>query len=429
MSESPIRLRHLEGASTLDSTVQQLRAAGADRAARRLKVVDELTGELDYPALERLADPKLADDELTVHRRRRVRILHAVRNIFALLPLIWTWATVGIAAVQYQHELAMNPSSASKPFLYLWQEGFGGRSISFSWVAAIDVIMLIILVFVVFASRWIESRESRNQVELVDKLYLAIEKVAVAGSHRVPTIEASGDDDLRAATAALLGNANDFERSARIQAQLLAELRDAVIGFQETQLESSAKFTSLLSQSEANSYSIAASLKRLAGTQAELAQSATVVTPSVEALQTGGSTSAGVESSVQQLTDPKLAELIDSVHALLRNQQDFNRELLRSLRRQDEVADATSGLDQPVARQDPVVGVSSVPDAPRRGRSLARAFTDGLGGVFDLFGGIGWERKARPSFEDGLVDDARSLCAALGLMPQGGDGHKNGSRS
>jgi hypothetical protein len=66
-------------------------------------------------------------------------------------------------------------------------------------------------------------------------------------------------------------------------------------------------------------------------------------------------------------------------------------------------------------------------DRPYR-RSLTQAFTDGIDGVFDIFGGIQRQRWSRPpAFEDTLATDARELCRELGLIPDGGNGSKEGT--
>jgi Methyltransferase domain len=66
---------------------------------------------------------------------------------------------------------------------------------------------------------------------------------------------------------------------------------------------------------------------------------------------------------------------------------------------------------------------STNPPPPEQ-QPLWRAFTDGLGGVFDIFGGIQRTRQGPPTFEATLADDAHSLCHALGLIPRDGNGHK-----
>jgi hypothetical protein len=92
-----------------------------------------------------------------------------------------------------------------------------------------------------------------------------------------------------------------------------------------------------------------------------------------------------------------------------------------------------SGEGQPSAERIPATWEPGVPepstalDRPYR-RSLVQAFTDGLGGVFDLFGSIHRQRWSRlPAFEDMLAGDARELCRELGLVPDGGNGSGEGT--
>jgi transcriptional regulator with XRE-family HTH domain len=55
-------------------------------------------------------------------------------------------------------------------------------------------------------------------------------------------------------------------------------------------------------------------------------------------------------------------------------------------------------------------------------RSLSQAFTDGIGGIFDTFGGIGRRLSRLPAFDDTLAQDARELCRELGLEIQNTNG-------
>ena len=79
----------------------------------------------------------------------------------------------------------------------------------------------------------------------------------------------------------------------------------------------------------------------------------------------------------------------------------------------------------PVSESDVSTGSSmSVISPPRR--SLCQAFTDGLGGVFDLFGGIEHARPIVPTFEEIAADDAPALCRALELVPGVENGGEDG---
>lgn len=80
--------------------------------------------------------------------------------------------------------------------------------------------------------------------------------------------------------------------------------------------------------------------------------------------------------------------------------------------------------ETPPSAETGVTEPSAAATRPYR-RSLAQAFTDGIGGVFDIFGGI--QRKhwsPPPAFEDMLAQDAQELCRELGLIPNDGTGSK-----
>jgi hypothetical protein len=78
--------------------------------------------------------------------------------------------------------------------------------------------------------------------------------------------------------------------------------------------------------------------------------------------------------------------------------------------------------EQPSRGHDPS-GTQGSSGAVRRlnRRSLTQAFTDGLGGIFDIFGGVGRQSSRLPTFEDTLAKDAHDLCHALGFAVQGAD--------
>ena len=275
-----------EAARLLDKAAQELGAAGAARAARRLKLVDELTEELDYPALARLADPKLAEEELTVIGRRRLRVVYAIRNVVIFLPLVWAWLGLGLAAVAYKNELTRDPRSASKPFLALWQEGFSSSSLTFSLFAIISAGLLIVAATMVFFARLAESRESNRQVEVIDDLHTAMGNIAVAieksresepASSAVRAVSASREAEYVAlsaivdkqgqAVASFLAEASDLRRSTKdvlhTQTQLLAELQETIGGLQRVQRETN----DTLRESNASAKMIAKGLDRLAGAE------------------------------------------------------------------------------------------------------------------------------------------------------------------
>jgi hypothetical protein len=85
-------------------------------------------------------------------------------------------------------------------------------------------------------------------------------------------------------------------------------------------------------------------------------------------------------------------------------------------------AGAQGGGASRKAASPPVIPSSPGSSGQVYRRSLAQAFTDGVGGVFDLFQGIQRPRWRSASFEETLAADAQDLCRELGLIPQAVNG-------
>ena len=96
-----------------------------------------------------------------------VSFIYLIRNFLTLVPLIFTWYSLSTAASSYQKYMQERPSAVTQPFLLLWQEGFGGKSLPFSQVAFIDAMVLIIFLLLTIISSMLSSREKsrRNQEE------------------------------------------------------------------------------------------------------------------------------------------------------------------------------------------------------------------------------------------------------------------------
>ncbi len=97
-----------------------------------------------------------------------VSAIYLIRNSFSIGPLIFTWYSLAIAASSYQKYLQEHPSAVAQPFLLLWQEGFGGNSLTFYQVAVIDAALLIIFLTLTLMSSVLSSKyeRRRNQREL-----------------------------------------------------------------------------------------------------------------------------------------------------------------------------------------------------------------------------------------------------------------------
>ena len=69
-------------------------------------------------------------------RNKFIDILEVVRNMLIFGPILVTWLGISQASAAYNELLSellkSHPDQVSQPFLYLWQQGFGGKLPSIS---------------------------------------------------------------------------------------------------------------------------------------------------------------------------------------------------------------------------------------------------------------------------------------------------------
>jgi len=103
-----------------------------------------------------------------------VRRLELSRNVFTLLPLLVTWLSLTLAAINYGHIAANHDVKFDRSFLELWQASFDDKSIiwspSFSETGFTDVFLLICVAGI---SWWLQRAENRarQQTQLFRALY------------------------------------------------------------------------------------------------------------------------------------------------------------------------------------------------------------------------------------------------------------------
>lgn len=122
---------------------------------------------------------KLINPDLIVERYRSqhastrdwlVEVLELARNVFIFVPIIITWLGISQATSKY-HELLSQclnkcPDQVSQPFLYLWEQGFGGRLpdvLRLSTVGLIDATILAIIFTLTFIVTLLSNANSREQ--------------------------------------------------------------------------------------------------------------------------------------------------------------------------------------------------------------------------------------------------------------------------
>ncbi len=95
-----------------------------------------------------------------------LEIADRARQVLVLVPILLTWYALYEATRAYSRFIAANPDEVRKPFLLLWQEGFGGElgglAPTFSTVAIIDAaIILLIILLTFYAHGRKEARDER----------------------------------------------------------------------------------------------------------------------------------------------------------------------------------------------------------------------------------------------------------------------------
>ena len=194
-------LRGREAADELGNAYRKLYQAGIRDGATRLKKVDEFAGKLDYPTLERLADPDQSISELADTTQRKTRLQHVIRNTTALIPLLLTWAMLSWASVLYHDDLAGHPEKSTTPFLMLWQQhfGHGGLVPTFAEVAFIDfVVLAVVLAYTVQVHR-AENSAAAVQADISGSLYAAMSALAIAVERSAIATPASAEEWAKAA--------------------------------------------------------------------------------------------------------------------------------------------------------------------------------------------------------------------------------------
>ena len=74
-------------------------------------------------------------------------LLEVLRNVLVFAPIAVTWLGLSLAAAAYYGLIGRQPDQVSKPFLLLWEGGFGGvLPLNFSTLALIDASLIGVLI-------------------------------------------------------------------------------------------------------------------------------------------------------------------------------------------------------------------------------------------------------------------------------------------
>ncbi|HET7093242.1 MAG TPA: hypothetical protein VFI22_07190 [Thermomicrobiales bacterium] len=95
-----------------------------------------------------------------------IALADRVRNVLVLVPILLTWFALAEASRAYASFIAKNPDDVRKPFLLLWETGFGGEigplAPTFSRVALFDAVLIgLIIVLTFYAHGRREARDDK----------------------------------------------------------------------------------------------------------------------------------------------------------------------------------------------------------------------------------------------------------------------------
>jgi hypothetical protein len=94
--------------------------------------------------------------------QRAMKSLAAIRNIFILFPLAYTWLAIGKASSSFQAFIQQN-SSPTANFLDFWQNGYGLLSDNwrFSTMAILDSIIVFLIIILTLTIQQVSFRADR----------------------------------------------------------------------------------------------------------------------------------------------------------------------------------------------------------------------------------------------------------------------------
>lgn len=146
-------------AENLSVLCAELTESGVETAAQRIWKIDEVVDTLSFPVVERLMAPERVLAELDEVQNEPVRRLHSLRNQAALMPLLLTWLSIGLAVL-------VRESTALAPV--------------YGTVAVVDAVLI---GWVVWLTRQVHAKEqaaTREYDRIAEHVDVAVRSLALA---------------------------------------------------------------------------------------------------------------------------------------------------------------------------------------------------------------------------------------------------------
>ena len=160
-------------------------------------------------------------------------LLEVMRNVLVFAPIAVTWLGLSLSAAAYYALIGRQPDQVSKPFLLLWEGGFGGvLPLNFSTLALIDASLIGVLIALSLALHLrteLRGRAVRARVLLKESEIRAL----LGEASSVGTLALSDPDAETALTEMAAEERRIYERAMEREGQLfdleaaIRELKEA----------------------------------------------------------------------------------------------------------------------------------------------------------------------------------------------------------
>lgn len=157
---------------TLADNVREFDAGGAFRLRLLGDAVDGKDAEAwVFGDLYKMIDPEGIIERFRNEQTRGklINFMELVRNTLILAPIMITWFGISQATKQYDvllHQYLKDQShDVTQPFLYLWQEGFGGRLpgyLTLSNIALFDAGLLLLILVLTFFTFYLDQQNTAH---------------------------------------------------------------------------------------------------------------------------------------------------------------------------------------------------------------------------------------------------------------------------
>jgi methyl-accepting chemotaxis protein len=194
--------------------------------------------------LYRLIDPRAVRERLLMSRSKGsvIRILEIIRNVILLAPVMVTWFGITTAVDGYYALIKQDPKLSQTPFLYLWQDGFNGTSITLGTLGLINFALLVIIIVITIIIALFGNRSAVSPKD-ADRIYQELSDVII----EVNRIFSSGNTTNRVSSLQnqisqifrLIESERAQIRSERVESQRQFEVQSTILDNFITQLNNS----------------------------------------------------------------------------------------------------------------------------------------------------------------------------------------------